>query len=282
METDKGWAEAAGDDERPDDGCDYWDGRVTNADFADPAPEPAPNPAPNYEAYPPGTRPLYDGRMIRDPYARRGGYRRASEQTWADARADYLAGDPAEAVSARHGVGLSTLRARAAAEGWRRVDQPDPEPVDLDAEIEAGLPDYADMARHALVRMNRAVMRGRGPEAAGWMRLHMRLSDLARAAEGTPAPQPAPKSAPKSAPKPAKTPDPQATAMAKARTVQTLVRAVADLNPADATGRRLIDKSLEVLDALERAPISDDSHHSDGVFADAESGTPADASADPP
>ena len=70
--------------------------------------------------------------------------------------------------------------------------------------------------------------------------------------------------------------------MAKARTVQTLVRAVADLDPADATGRRLIDKSLEVLDALERAPISDDSHHSDGVFADAESGTPADASADPP
>lgn len=66
METGKGWAEAAGDDEGPDDGCDYWDGRVTNADFA---------------------------------------------------------------------------RARAAAEGWRRVDQPDPEPVDLDAEVEAGLPD---------------------------------------------------------------------------------------------------------------------------------------------
>ena len=59
----------------------------------------------------------------------------------------------------------------------------------------------------------------------------------------------------------------------RARTVQTLVRAVADLDPSDATGRRLIDKSLEVLDALERAPLSDDSHYSDGVFADVESET---------
>jgi hypothetical protein len=136
------------------------------------------------------------------------------------------------------------------------------------------------MARHALVRLNRAVLRGRVAEAAGWMRLHTRLLDLARAADGPPpappappAPRPEPKPAPRPASKPAKTPDPQATAMAKARTVQTLVRAVADLDPADPTGRRLIDKSLEVLDALERAPVSDDSHYSDGVFADAESET---------
>jgi hypothetical protein len=101
--------------------------------------------------------------------------------------------------------------------------------------------------------------------------------DLTRAADGPPpappAPRPEPKPAPRPAPKPAKTPDPQAAALAKARTVQTLVRAVADLDPSDATGRRLIDKSLEVLDALERAPVSDDSHYSDGVFADAESET---------
>jgi hypothetical protein len=104
------------------------------------------------------------------------------------------------------------------------------------------------------------------------MRLHTRLLDLARAADGPPAsptPAPKPEPAPKPAPKPAKTPDPQAAALAKARTVQTLVRAVADLDPSDATGRRLIDKSLEVLDALERAPISDDSHYSDGGFPDA-------------
>jgi len=245
---------SGGDGDRP---YAYWDGRVTNADFVD-RPQEAP--------------PLYDGRPVRDPYDRGGGYRRVSEAAWARARDDYLAGDAAETVCARHGLALSTFRQRAKAGSWRRIDQPDPEPVDLEAEVAAGLLDYAEMARHALVRLNRAVLRGRAAEAAGWMRLHMRLSDLARAAEATPAPQP----------KPAKTPDPQATAMAKARTVQTLVRAVADLDPADATGRRLIDKSLEVLDALERAPISDDSHHSDGVFADAESGTPADASADPP
>lgn len=258
----------ADDDRAP---YDYWDGRLTNEDFVDRPPEAAsPEAAPRDPA-----RPLYDGRPIRDPYDRGGGYRRVSDAVWDQAREDYLAGEAADMVCARHGLALSTFRQRARAQGWRRIDQPDPEPVDLDAEEEAGLPDYAQMARHALVRLNRAVLRGRAAEAAGWMRLHMRLSDLARAAEATP-------ETPNPAPKPAKTPDPQATAMAKARTVQTLVRAVADLDPADATGRRLIDKSLEVLDALERAPISDDSHHSDGVFPDAESGTPADASADPP
>lgn len=252
---------AADDDRAP---YDYWDGRLTNEDFVDRPPKAASPAAASPEAAAPEAaprdpaRPLYDGRPIRDPYDRGGGYRRVSDAVWDQAREDYLAGEAAEMVCARHGLALSTFRQRARAQGWRRIDQPDPEPVDLEAEEEAGLPDYAQMARHALVRLNRAVLRGRAAEAAGWMRLHMRLSDLARAAEATPAPQPAPK--------PAKTPDPQATAMAKARTVQTLVRAVADLNPADATGRRLIDKSLAVLDALDRAPISDDSHHSDGVF----------------
>jgi hypothetical protein len=205
---------------------------------------------------------------VRDPYDRGGGYRRMSEAVWERARKEYLEGDSCPTVCARHGMAESTFRQRARDERWRRIDQPDPEPVDLEAEEEAGLLDYAEMARHALVRLNRAVLRGRAAEAAGWMRLHTRLSDLARAADAAPAPP-----APKPAPKPAKTPDPQATAMAKARTVQTLVRAVADLDPADPTGRRLIDKSLAVLDALERAPISDDSHYSDGRFPDAESET---------
>lgn len=257
---------------------DYWDGRLTNEDFVDrprdegsrdegyrdetPRPDAPRDPA----------RPLYDGRPIRDPYDRGGGYRRVSEAVWEAARKEYLEGDSCPTVCARHGMAESTFRQRARDERWRRIDQPDPEPVDLEAEEEAGLLDYAEMARHALVRLNRAVLRGRAAEAAGWMRLHTRLLDLARAADGPPAsPTPAPK--PEPAPKPAKTPDPQATAMAKARTVRTLVRAVADLDPSDPTGRRLIDKSLEVLDALERAPISDDSHYSDGGFPDAGSET---------
>ena len=250
---------------------DYWDGRLTNEDFVD-RPRNAGSSdagvgddAPHSTSHAP-ERPLYDGRPVRDPYDRGGGYRRVSEAVWEQARKEYLEGDSCPTVCARHGMAESTFRQRARDERWRRIDQPDPEPVDLEAEEAAGLLDYAEMARHALVRLNRAVLRGRVAEAGGWMRLHARLLDLARAADATPP-------APKPAPKPVKTPDPQATAMAKARTVQTLVRAVADLDPSDATGRRLIDKSLEVLDALERAPISDDSHYSDGGFPDAESET---------
>jgi len=180
MERDEGRRPADGrddggwDDDRTS--ADRYDGGLTNEDFVDPPGRQGSGRDP--------TRPLYDGRPVRDPYER-GGYRRASDDVWARARADYLAGDTAETVCARHDLGLSTLRARAAAEGWRRSDQPDPEPVDrpidMAAEIETGLPDYADMARHALVRLNRAVLGGRVAEAAGWMRLHARLLDLARA-----------------------------------------------------------------------------------------------------
>lgn len=261
-------AEASGgDDERP---YAYWDGRVTDADFVD-RPEEAP--------------PLYDGRPVRDPYDRGGGYRRVSEAVWDRARNDYLDGDAAETVCARHGLALSTFRQRARAGGWRRIDRPDPEPVDLEAEAAAGLPDYAEMARHALVRLNRAVLGGRAAEAAGWMRLHIRLSDLARAADVAPPPTPDPEPASRPPAEPArtgKTPAPEALATAKARTVQTLVRAVTALNPRDPTSRRLIEKSLEVLDALDRPPISPDSHCSDGVFPDAGSETFAETPTGPP
>ena len=270
---------SGGDGDRP---YAYWDGRVTDADFVD-RPQEAP--------------PLYDGRPVRDPYDRGGGYRRVSEAVWDRARNDYLDGDAAETVCARHGLALSTFRQRARAGGWRRIDRPDPEPVDLEAEAAAGLPDYAEMARHALVRLNRAVLGGRAAEAAGWMRLHIRLSDLARAADATPPPSPPPSPDPSPGPatpdpepasrppaepaKTGKTPAPEALAAAKARTVHTLVRAVTALNPRDPTSRRLIEKSLEVLDALDRPPISYDSHHSDGVFPDAGSKTP-DPPLDPP
>jgi hypothetical protein len=220
------------------------------------------------------------------------GYRCASDDTWDRARRDYLAGETGEAVCERYDLRLGTLRHRAREEGWRRVDQPDPEPVDLEVEAEAGLPDYADMARHALVRLNRAILRGRSAEAAGWMRLHDRLQAMARATEPTPAapasdpepepepgsaPAPEPVSAPKSPSKRAAALDPQAAVLAKARAVQSLVRAVSGLDPRDETGRRLINKSMEVLDALQSAPDSDDSDHSDPVFSAPESETVAPA-----
>lgn len=237
----------------------------------------------------------------------RGGYHRASEEAWARARQDYLDGDTAETACLRHGMGLSTFRARAREEGWRRVDAPDLEPVDLEAETEAGLPDYADMARHALVRLNRAILRGRSTEAGGWMRLHARLlaqaevqaqaqaqaqaqtqaaDDAKVEAEVAAAPgtetdaEPAAAPAAKPAAKPpvklrlAKAFDPQAETLARARTLQTLVRAVSIMDPKDETGRKLINKSMEVLDALKRAPISDDSDVSDAVFSPPPSETP--------
>ena len=115
----------------------------------------------------------------REPRSR-SGHHRASDATWARARADYLAGESASVVCDRYGMRVSTLRNRAAEEGWRRQDQPEPEPVDLEAELEAGLPDYADMAAHALIRLNRAILKGHATEAGRWMRLHRTLLDMAR------------------------------------------------------------------------------------------------------
>jgi len=131
----------------------------------------------------------------REPRSRasgRSGHHRASDETWARARADYLAGESASVVCDRYGMRVSTLRNRAAEEGWRRQDQPEPEPIDLDAELEAGLPDYANMANHALIRLNRAILKGHATEAGRWMRLHRALLDMARKPPAKPAPKPAP------------------------------------------------------------------------------------------
>ncbi|MDZ4061885.1 MAG: hypothetical protein U1C75_12010, partial [Brevundimonas sp.] len=131
----------------------------------------------------------------REPRSR-SGHHRASDETWARARADYLAGESASVVCDRYGMRVSTLRNRAAEEGWRRQDQPEPEPVDLEAELEAGLPDYADMAAHALIRLNRAILKGHATEAGRWMRLHRTLLEMARKPPAKPAPPPAPKPTP--------------------------------------------------------------------------------------
>lgn len=187
----------------------------------------------------------------------RGGYRRASEAVWACARADYLAGDTAEAVCARHDLRLSTLRARAAAQGWRRLDQPDPEPVDLEAEVRAGLPAYADLAGHALVRAHRAILRGRAAEAAGWTRLHARLIAMARPANDASAPREArPEADPYS---------PQAFAR-RARTARALGHSLTGLDPRDPQHAQIIAMGLDCLENL--AAISDGSDDSDAVFSD--------------
>ena len=126
----------------------------------------------------------------------RGGYRRASDETWALARRDYQSGHTGEEVCARYDLRPSTLRDRARAEGWRRMDAPDPAPVDPDGDEALALPDYDQMALVALVRMNRALKAGRAAEAGRWMRLHEKLTAMAER------PDPASKPAPREPPEP--------------------------------------------------------------------------------
>jgi len=109
-------------------------------------------------------------------------HRIRSPETWDQARAAYLAGEPADSVCARFDLGLRTFRARAADEGWRRADQSDPEPVayedDLDVEI-----DEAELRRMARSRMAQAARRGLVSEALRWARFADAVARQAEADE---------------------------------------------------------------------------------------------------
>lgn len=114
-------------------------------------------------------------------------YRIRSPEVWDRARADYLAGAAAEEVCRRHDLGLSAFRARARRDGWRRVDQPDPQAVedDLDLHGDVDPPELADLAWR---RMARAIDQGRATEALRWQRLHALLQ--APVVEATEPPEP--------------------------------------------------------------------------------------------
>lgn len=198
-------------------------------------------------------------------------YRRLSKEAWEAAGTAYLAGSTAEEVSAVYGMAVSTFRARARDEGWRREDQPDPlrEPIDLEAETADGLPDYGAMAAHALVRLNRALQAGRALEAARWVRLH---ADLTRMAAAPPAPSSAPTPKPP-APPPAqpKEPDLGERAAAVAEQVGQIAREACALKRGDYAGRDALMARLQALDHLKPAPRLDELDGIDGVFAGAES-----------
>ena len=199
-----------------------------------------------------------------EPDHEAGGYAIRSDAVWDAARRDYLAGDAAPAVCDRYDLKLGTLRHRAAQQGWRRLDAPDPEPVDLEAERAAGLPEISDMAARALVRANRAILRGRAAEAAAWLRIHRTLSaaPVPNAPEPKPAPQPAQKPRP----------DPLAAVGREMEAVAALAREVARLDPDDADGVANLDARLTALQARATAGrISDDSDDSDPVFVSPES-----------
>ncbi|WP_433951660.1 hypothetical protein [Brevundimonas bullata] len=185
------------------------------------------------------------------------GYRVRSARTWAAARRDYLAGDAAEAVCARYDLKLGTLRSRAAREGWRRSDMEDiwPDPQDEAPETP---PDLTQMAAQALMRLNRALQRGRAAEAASWLRTWRALSDPALLAAPTP----------DSAPEPE--PEPAATLEADLKAVAEVARDAALLSPDDHAGRIAIEARLTALKARldPEGLISDDSDELDFVFPD--------------
>ncbi|WP_425984210.1 hypothetical protein [Brevundimonas sp. TWP1-2-1b1] len=105
-------------------------------------------------------------------------YRIRAAQTWAQARADYLSGLSAEAVCRRHDLGLSAFRRRARKYGWRRSDQVEPPPGEIDLGLYSDL-DMDDLARTARLRFAEAVESGRATDARRWRRL---ADDLAREA----------------------------------------------------------------------------------------------------
>jgi len=123
--------------------------------------------------------------MTHDPIPRPAPHTRRSAETWAAARADYLAGGTAAEVCERHGLSVSTFRWRARTEGWRLADQPHGAVFEPFGEEELAFHDTslpcnaADMARLAWSNASRAMRDGRLIEARGWTRLHNDLTLLA-------------------------------------------------------------------------------------------------------
>ena len=128
------------------------------------------------------------------------GLQSAPEEVWDRVREDYLAGWSAPACCRRHGVGLSTLRKRAAEEQWRRTDQPwaaprgldrDDEGLALEERVDGDLEQIplGELSLVAFQRMMRAVLHGNAAEALRWRRVRQALdaedAHLARLYERT-------------------------------------------------------------------------------------------------
>lgn len=103
-------------------------------------------------------------------------YRIRSVETWVQARDDYLGGMSAVAVCHRHDLGLSAFRRRARKYGWRRKDQADPAPAELDLTIydDLHVDDEVELAR---LRFVQALSHGKAIEAARWRRLWVQMRD---------------------------------------------------------------------------------------------------------
>ncbi len=119
----------------------------------------------------------------------KGGRPSAPDAVWEAVRTDYLAGASGIECARKHGVGVTALRSRAAAQGWRRKDQvwssppnrldAEDEGVVLEDQIEGDLDrlDYAELAMVADRRMMRAVLRGDAMNALRWRRVRMAMDE---------------------------------------------------------------------------------------------------------
>lgn len=133
------------------------------------------------------TVPDAESEPVRSPGpGRDGGLHTAPDEVWVAIRRDYLAGWSAPACARRYGVGLSTVRQRAADEGWRRVDQPwvlprgmdrDDEGLALEERVEGDLEQIplGELSVIAFKRMMRAVLHGNAMEALRWRRVRQAL-----------------------------------------------------------------------------------------------------------
>jgi hypothetical protein len=109
---------------------------------------------------------------------------------WEAIREEYLAGATAPECARLYGVGLTTVRSRAAREGWRRIDPPreraspphgraDPDTdlgdavLELQRRIGGDLDrvELSDLTRLASHRVSQSVMQGRAVDALRWRRL---------------------------------------------------------------------------------------------------------------
>lgn len=100
-------------------------------------------------------------------------YRSRSDETWALARDDYLSGMTAEQVCLRHDLGLRAFWNHAANEGWRRRDQPDPAPDDMEGLLVFDDFESSDLEDLARLRMIAAMSRGQAAEANRWRRVYV-------------------------------------------------------------------------------------------------------------
>lgn len=107
-------------------------------------------------------------------------YRIRPADVWVQARDEYLSGLSAETVCRRHDLGLSAFRRRARKYGWRRSDQVEPPPGEMNLALYDDLTPE-EQIRTARLRFLQALEVGRATEARRWRRLWVELCDARNA-----------------------------------------------------------------------------------------------------